>query len=330
MQEKHVSTWWGEGRSWPFKDIEEKYNTYALGYKIDQGEKKKLSAFIIECEKRPIGYIQKYNALDFTRDDFDPNELWTDQSGSVGSIDFYVGEPDCLRMGLGAEILQNFLSSHVFHFFDACLVDPDKRNKIAIRAYAKAGFTTFEEMENCVVMIARKKTAFARALKHKIYFIIGASGSGKTTTLKCFKRAIPQNCTLIHFDSIGVPPFEEMEKEYGSIEEWQRIKTIAWVKKIVEENLSSSNVIFDAQIRPSFIKEACDLHGVDYEIVLFDCSDAERKKRLISRGHPELADENMMNWAAFLRKECEKHHHKIINNSHITIDQTLQLFCEWL
>ena len=38
----------------------------------------------------------------------------------------------------------------------------------------------------------------------------------------------------------------------------------------------------------------------------------------------------MMNWAAFLRRECQKYHYKIINNSHITIDQTFQLFDEWL
>ena len=179
-------------------------------------------------------------------------------------------------------------------------------------------------------MIAKRETALRKAIKHKIYFIIGASGSGKTTTLKRFEMVMPEGCILLHFDSIGVPPFEEMVKEYGSIEEWQRIKTVDWVKKIAEEQLFSSNIIFDAQIRPSFIKEACDLYGVDYDVILFDCSDLERKKRLISRGHSELADENMMNWSAFLRKECEIHRHKIIDNSHLTIDQTLQLFCEWL
>ena len=57
-------------------------------------------------------------------------------------------------------------------------------------------------------------------MKHKIYFIIGASGSGKTTALKNFEKNMPKSCTLLHFDSIGVPSFEEMEKEYGTIEEW--------------------------------------------------------------------------------------------------------------
>lgn len=203
------------------------------------------------------------------------------------------------------------------------------------KEYAEIKKKSAEEVNEDGALYRKKKAPFfakilAKALKHKIYFVIGASGSGKTTTLKRFEGIITPNCTLFHFDSIGVPSFEEMKKDYGTIEEWQRIKTLEWVKKIAEENLSSSNIIFDAQIRPSFIKEACDLYEVDYEIVLFDCSDTIRTKRLTSRGHSELANENMMNWAAFFRKECQKHHHKIINNSHISIEQTFQLFSGWL
>ncbi len=141
---------------------------------------------------------------------------------------------------------------------------------------------------------------------------------------------MPNQCSLIHFDDIGVPSFQEMKREYGSIEEWQRIKTLEWVERLAKENLLKAHIIFDAQVRPSFISEACDFHGVDYEVVLLDCSDEQRAKRLALRGHRELADENMMNWAAFLRNECQKHNHKIINNTHITIDQTFQLFSTWL
>ena len=166
--------------------------------------------------------------------------------------------------------------------------------------------------------------------KHKIYFVIGAAGSGKTTALQHLQSTIPKQCVLIHFDSIGVPSFEEMKNEYGSIEQWQRNKTLEWVKKIEEDYLLTSNVIFDAQCRPAFISEACDLYNVDYEIILFDCSNEERAKRLNARGHAELADAKMMNWAAFLRTECQKHHHKIINNTHISVEQTYHLFITWL
>jgi len=37
-----------------------------------------------------------------------------------------------------------------------------------------------------------------------------------------------------------------------------------------------------------------------------------------------------MNWAAFLRRECQQKHYKIINNAHISLEQTFQLFSTWL
>lgn len=175
-----------------------------------------------------------------------------------------------------------------------------------------------------------KEPFFSKAMHYKILFVIGASGAGKTTTLEHLQTTMPKNCQLRHFDDVGVPSFESMEKEFGSIEEWQRIKTREWVKKLVKEELRSSHVIFDAQIRPSFIAEACNTFGVQYEVLLLDCSDDERKRRLVQRGHPELADANMMNWAGYLRNECAKHCHKIINNTHITLEQTFELFSSWL
>lgn len=169
-----------------------------------------------------------------------------------------------------------------------------------------------------------------KALNHKIFFVIGASGSGKTTVLSRLGKEILLQCSLKHFDSIGIPSFIQMKKTHGSLEEWQRVKTCDWVEKLTKEDLLKSHVIFDAQIRPSFISEACEKYGAKYEVVLFDCSDNERKTRLKQRGHPELADTNMMNWAEFLRNECINRHYKIIDSTHMSVDQTLKQFLLWL
>lgn len=210
-----------------------------------------------------------------------------------------------------------------------------RSNASALKEYAELKKKSVDEVNQDGALYRQKKSPFiakvlAKALKHKIYFIIGASGSGKTTTLKHFEKAIPTSCILIYCDSNDVFSCEDMAKEYGGIEEWQRMKTLEWIKKIADDNLSSSHIIFDAQTRPSFIKEACELYEIDYQVVLFDCSDAIRKKRVITSSHPEQADENIMNWAACLRKECQKYQHKIINNSHITLEQTFQLFSGWI
>ena len=157
MQQPHVHQWWSDGKSWSFNDIREKYTPYTLGYKIEQGEKKLIFPFVIEFENRPVGFIQYYSAFDFKRDGFCVKEIWQNQNQSLAAIDFYIGEPDCIGKGLAPKALTSFLQQYVFNHFDACLVDPEKNNKAAIKAYAKAGFSTFRDLDSSIVMIAHRE-----------------------------------------------------------------------------------------------------------------------------------------------------------------------------
>ena len=114
-----------------------------------------------------------------------------------------------------------------------------------------------------------------------------------------------------------------MTKKYGGPEEWQRAKTIEWVQLIKNDYLPAKNAILDGQTRPIFIEEACKKGNVNlYEIILFDCNDGIRKKRLIVRGHPELASDSMMNWAKHLREESALRDCKIIDTSKLSINQS--------
>lgn len=140
---------------------------------------------------------------------------------------------------------------------------------------------------------------------NKLFFVIGASGSGKTTIIKYLEKLMPEY-QMFYFDSIGVPSYEEMVEKYRSAEEWQRTKTFEWVKKIKEQTLITRPAILDGQIRPQFIKEACTHNQIlNYGIILIDCSDEERIKRLTIRGQPELANQQMMDWAKYLRQNCQ-------------------------
>ncbi|MBX9922900.1 MAG: GNAT family N-acetyltransferase [Rhabdochlamydiaceae bacterium] len=183
MGQPHVWQWWGEGRSWSFHDIQEKYHSYTLGYKIEQGEKKAISPFVVHFQDRPIGFIQAYNAHDFPRGGFYVKDIEQEPSQSIAALDFYIGEPDCIGRGLGAEILKGFLESHVFRYFDACLVDPDKNNKVAIKTYAKANFSTLQELASSIVMIARKE-------EKKNPIIIFGSARSDGNTLQAIKTVI--------------------------------------------------------------------------------------------------------------------------------------------
>lgn len=166
---------------------------------------------------------------------------------------------------------------------------------------------------------------------NKLIFIIGASGAGKTTAVKALEKVNLSNYQMLYFDSIGVPSLTEMNAKYNSPEEWQRIKTAEWVKTIKETFLSKTHVILDGQTRPKFIEDACNENEISaYEVILLDCSDEERTKRLIERGQSELANQDMMNWAKYLRQESQKRAHRIINNTHLTCEETLNQLVDWL
>jgi dephospho-CoA kinase len=113
-----------------------------------------------------------------------------------------------------------------------------------------------------------------------------------------------------------------MNRTWGSGEEWQRAMTNQWVEKMRGE-LATADIILDGQTRPSFIIEACRRHNVDrYEIILLDCSDDIRKARLNERGHADLASEQMVDWARYLREETQKAGGRTVNNDDLSIQET--------
>lgn len=162
---------------------------------------------------------------------------------------------------------------------------------------------------------------------NKIFFLIGSSGSGKTTVAKLIEAKKIPNIMVLYSDSIKPPTLDEMVKEYGSTEEWQRKNTIKWVKEIKEKYLEKNNILFDIQSRPSFINEACKNNELsDYKIVLFDCSNEERKKRLTEgRNQPDLATDRMMDWARYLREKCTGDNCQIIDNTNMTIEENTKI-----
>jgi hypothetical protein len=70
------------------------------------------------------------------------------------------------------------------------------------------------------------------------------------------------------------------------------------------------------------LREACEVVEVaDYKIVLIDCEDLLRENRLrFNRLQPELANEQMMNWARFLKKQALAVGARILDTSGSSIE----------
>ena len=138
------------------------------------------------------------------------------------------------------------------------------------------------------------------------YFLIGASGSGKTSAVRALDKAGRSDLKIFFFDAIGVPSEQEQIEKWGSGAGWQRAMTVEWVKRMKAE-LAHSNVLLDGQTRPSFITEACEINDVkSYKVILVHCSDEVRQARLLKRGQPELANEQMMEWGRYLLMETRR------------------------
>lgn len=123
-----------------------------------------------------------------------------------------------------------------------------------------------------------------------VYFITGASGSGKTAIIPALKQTLGDAVALHDFDDIGVPSHADKA--------WRQASTEQWLQKLLCEKkevcLLGQMVLGELLACPS-IRWLNDIH-----FCLLDVNDDERVVRLKKRntGH---ANQTMLNWASWQR-----------------------------
>ncbi len=134
LQMPHVLEWWWGGVAPPYEAVAEKYGPRIRG-------EEPTDPSIILYGDRPIGYIQTSMIHDYP----EYAALMGADDGAAG-VDLFIGEAEYLHKGLGSHILCVFLRDVVFGADDAtrCIIGPSEANRIAIRAYEKAGFRFFK------------------------------------------------------------------------------------------------------------------------------------------------------------------------------------------
>ena len=122
----HVKEYWDPDEHLTFEATCLKYS--------DKLNKGKENMYIIVIDDLEIGFLQAYFL-----EDTSPFKI----KGVAKGIDLYIGELDFLHKGFGKDILTEFMKNYVFSddSVDFTVIDPAERNKVAIKAYQKAGFT---------------------------------------------------------------------------------------------------------------------------------------------------------------------------------------------
>ena len=124
----------------------------------------------------------------------------------------------------------------------------------------------------------------------RLYFIGGASGSGKTAVMPHLKELLSDNTAVYDFDDIGVPE--------GADKKWRQESTEKWLQKLLSEGKDACLL---GQIVLGEILSCPSAKKIDkINFCLLDVSDFERIGRLKKR-NTYGADQNMLNWSSWLR-----------------------------
>ncbi|WP_019215213.1 DEAD/DEAH box helicase family protein [Legionella tunisiensis] len=124
----------------------------------------------------------------------------------------------------------------------------------------------------------------------KLYFIGGASGSGKTAIMNELQNILGDKIKVYDFDDIGVPE--------GADKKWRQESTAKWLQKLLNEGKDACLL---GQIVLGEILACPSANQIDkVNFCLLDVSDFQRIQRLKKRS-TYGADQNMLNWSAWLR-----------------------------
>ncbi len=124
----------------------------------------------------------------------------------------------------------------------------------------------------------------------KLYFMGGASGSGKTAVMPHLKELLGDGIAVYDFDDIGVPE--------GADKKWRQESTEKWLQKLLSEGKDAclfGQIVLGEILACPFAKQIGTIN-----FCLLDVSDFERIQRLKKR-NTYGADQNMLNWSAWLR-----------------------------
>lgn len=158
--------------------------------------------------------------------------------------------------------------------------------------------------------------------------ITGASGVGKTSALASVRERIePRVLPTLHFDSLGVPPADEMHLGWESPRAWQKAMTWHWVRTAITVYRTRPLVFLEGQFDPQYALAACTANGMRFKIALLDIDTSTRAQRLARRDQPELATDEMTTWAAYLRETTAQYGGVIVDASP-ALDAVVDRLCE--
>lgn len=129
LSEPHLQEWWG--------DPEEE-----LSFIRDMVDGRDTTRpFLITLDGEPVGYIQYWFVGHHQNEQWIKDHPWLNElpAETIG-VDLSIGSPENLSQGIGSTALTAFVAALRDQGYSTIIIDPDRSNARAVRAYMKAGF----------------------------------------------------------------------------------------------------------------------------------------------------------------------------------------------
>jgi RimJ/RimL family protein N-acetyltransferase len=136
LNQPHILEWWG--------DPEEE-----LGFIRDMVEGRDTTRpFLFTVDGAPIGYIQYWFIGHHQNEEWIKDNPWlADLPSDAVGVDVSVGDPSLLSQGYGSAAVKAFAVQLLEEGHSTIVIDPDRGNHRAVRAYEKAGFRTIQHLD---------------------------------------------------------------------------------------------------------------------------------------------------------------------------------------
>jgi hypothetical protein len=114
-----------------------------------------------------------------------------------------------------------------------------------------------------------------------------------------------------------------MTRDHGSPQGWQTAVTHEWITRLATDPEEIRLAVLEGQVRPATVQEAFRTNSVRHgRILLLDCSPEAREARLRGpRAQPELANVQMMTWAAYLRGQADALHVPVLDTTALSLEE---------
>lgn len=135
MEQAHWREWWGDTET-------------ELGYIADMIEGRDTTRpFVFQVDGVDFGYIQYWKIGDNLMEPWLSQAPWmTALPKHTIGVDLSIGDEKDVSKGVGSAVLKAFAKRLVEQGHEKIIIDPDCRNKRAVRAYEKAGFRAIEAL----------------------------------------------------------------------------------------------------------------------------------------------------------------------------------------